>query len=54
MLDRFADCILLDAPSPCNELDGSRASLVTFKARESVRLGIPVKISRDEYDFYFA
>lgn len=54
MLDSFADCILLDAPSPCNELDGARATLITLKARESVRLGLPVKISQDEYDYYFA
>lgn len=54
MLDRFADCILLDAPSPCDALDGSRATLMTLKARESARLGLPVKISIDEYDFIFA
>jgi len=54
MMDRFADCILLDAPSPCNELDGARATLMTLKARESIRLGLPVKISIDEYDFIFA
>ena len=54
MLDRFIDCILLDAPSPCNELDGARATLITLKARESVRLGLPVKICRDEYDYCFS
>ena len=53
MLDRLVDCILLDAPSPCGELDGSRATLMTLKARESARLGLPVKISIDEYDFIF-
>lgn len=53
MLDRLVDCILLDAPSPCDELDGSRATLMTLKARESARLGLPVKISIDEYDFIF-
>lgn len=51
MLDRFVDCILLDAPSPCNELDGARATLMCLKARESARLGLPVKISIDEYDY---
>lgn len=54
MLDKFVDCILLDAPSPCDALAGSRATLMTLKARESARLGLPVKISRDEYDFIFA
>lgn len=51
MLDDFASCILDDAPSPCNAVDGSRATLMCLKARESVRLGLPVKISIDEYDF---
>ena len=51
MLDDFASCILEDAPSPCNALDGSRATLMCLKARESARLGLPVKISIDEYDF---
>lgn len=51
MLDEFVDCILLDKPSPCNSLDGSRATLMCLKARESARLGLPVKISIDEYDF---
>jgi myo-inositol 2-dehydrogenase/D-chiro-inositol 1-dehydrogenase len=51
MLDDFVNCILLDAPSPCNALDGARATLMCLKARESVRLGLPVKVSIDEYDF---
>ena len=51
MLDEFVDCILHDAPSPCNPVDGSRATLMCLKARESARLGLPVKISIDEYDF---
>lgn len=51
MLDGFADCILTDAPSPCTVLDGARATLMTLKARESVRLGLPVKICIDEYDY---
>jgi predicted dehydrogenase len=54
MLDRFVDCILNDAPSPCDAVDGARATLVTLKAKESVRLGIPIKICMDEYDYYFA
>ncbi|MBE6687730.1 MAG: Gfo/Idh/MocA family oxidoreductase [Ruminococcaceae bacterium] len=51
LLDGFVDCILLDAPSPCDAVAGSRATLMCLKARESVRLGLPVKISIDEYDF---
>jgi predicted dehydrogenase len=51
LLDKFIDCILFDKPSPCNALDGSRATLMCLKARESARLGLPVKISEDEYNF---
>ena len=54
MLDGFVDCILKDAPSPCDELAGSRATLMCLKARESIRSGMPVKISEDEYNFVFA
>lgn len=54
MLDDFVECILHDAPSPCNVLDGARATLMSLKARESARLGLPVKISIDEYDFTIA
>jgi hypothetical protein len=53
MLDGLADIILLGADSPCDELAGARATCMTLKARESARLGLPVKISRDEYDFMF-
>ena len=51
MLDDFVECILRDAPSPCDAVAGSRATLMCLKAIQSVRLGLPVKISRDEYDF---
>lgn len=51
LLDEFAECVLTDKPSPCNELDGARATLMCLKARESARLGLPVKISIDEYDY---
>ncbi len=53
MLDKLVDCILLGAKSPCSALDGARATLVTLKAVESARLGLPVKIAIDEYDFVF-
>jgi predicted dehydrogenase len=51
ILDEFIDCILLNKPSPCDVLAGSRATLMCLKARESARLGLPVKISIDEYNF---
>ncbi len=51
LLDGFVDCILTDMQSPCDAVAGSRATLMCLKARESARLGLPVKISIDEYDF---
>lgn len=51
LLDSFVDCILTDAPSACDAVAGARATLMCLKARESARLGLPVKISIDEYDF---
>jgi predicted dehydrogenase len=53
LLDKLVDCILDGATSPCGALDGARATLVTLKAVESVRLGLPVRIGIDEYDFVF-
>lgn len=53
ILDEFIDCIKFDKPSPCDALAGSRATLLCLKARESARLGLPVKISEDEYNFVF-
>lgn len=54
LLDGFADCIIAGAPSPCDEIAGSRATLIVCKAKESVRTGLPVKISQDEYNFCIA
>lgn len=51
LLDEFAECLLTDKQSPCDAVAGSRATLMCLKARESARLGLPVKISIDEYDF---
>ena len=51
LLDDFVSSILDNAPSPCDAVAGARATLMCLKARESARLGMPVKISIDEYDF---
>ena len=53
LLDGLADIILEGADSPCDALAGSRATCMSLKARESARLGLPVKIARDEYEFLF-
>ncbi len=51
LLDDFVGSILDGTPSPCDAVAGARATLMCLKARESARLGLPVKISIDEYDF---
>lgn len=51
LLDDFVTSILDGTPSPCDAVAGARATLMCLKARESARLGLPVKISIDEYNF---
>ncbi len=51
MLDDFVTAIIEDKPSPCDAVAGARATLMCLKARESARLGLPVKISIDEYNY---
>ena len=48
-LDRFADAVLNDTPSPCDEIDGARATCMALKAQESIRLNQAVDICGDEY-----
>ena len=48
-LDRFADAVLNDTPSPCDEIDGARATCMALKAQESIRRNQPVDISGDDY-----
>jgi len=48
-LERFARSIRGDGSSPCGELEGAKATIMTLKAIESCRLGLPVHIGVEEY-----
>ena len=48
-LDRFASCIRGDGDSPCDALEGARATVIALKCIESCRLGLPLRFGADEY-----
>ena len=48
-LERFARSIRGDGPSPCDALEGAKATIMTLKAIESCHLGLPVHIGVEEY-----
>ena len=48
-LDRFAHCVRGEAPSPCDALEGAKATMMTLKAIESCRLGLPLRFGTEEY-----
>lgn len=52
LLDAFVDSILNDTPSPISEVDGAKATYLSLRAVESVRLGIPVPVNEEEFEFY--
>ncbi|MHB9022884.1 MAG: Gfo/Idh/MocA family oxidoreductase [Armatimonadota bacterium] len=49
-LDQFAQCVRGLAESPCDALEGAKATVVSLKAIESIRLGMPVNIGNEEYN----
>jgi len=48
-LDQFARCVRGEAPSPCDALEGAKATMMTLKAIESARLGLPLRFGPEEY-----
>ncbi len=48
-LDRFATCIRGECASPCDVLEGARATAIALKCIESYRLGLPLRFGADEY-----
>lgn len=48
-LDLFADALFNGTPSPCDEIDGARATCMALKALESIRRNEPVDIVGEEY-----
>lgn len=48
-LDQFARCVRGEAPSPCDALESAKATMLTLKAIESARLGLPLRFGMEEY-----
>lgn len=49
-LERFAQCVRGNGPSPCDAVEGAKATMLVLKAYESCRLGIPLPFGPDEYE----
>jgi predicted dehydrogenase len=52
LLEAFADAIIEDDPSPIGERDGARATYLSLRAIESIRLGAPVPVKAEDMDFF--
>ncbi len=48
-MDALGEAILTGKPSPCNEIDGARATVCALKALESMKSGKTVEIKKDDY-----
>ncbi|MHB9130753.1 MAG: Gfo/Idh/MocA family oxidoreductase [Armatimonadota bacterium] len=48
-LDRFANCVRGEGASPCDAMEGAKATMLTLKAVESCRLGMPLNFGTEEY-----
>jgi len=52
LLEAFADAIINDRPSPIDELAGMRATYLSQRAIESIRLGTTLPINIGDWDMY--
>ncbi len=52
LLEAFADAIITDGPSPISEYDGARATYLSRRAIDSIRLGAPVPINTEDMHFF--
>lgn len=52
LLRAFADSIINGTPSPVDEMAGMRATYLSQRAMESIRLGAPVPINVEDWDMY--
>ena len=52
LLEAFADAILTGGPSPISDEDGARATYLSLRAIDSIRLGAPVPINQEELHFF--
>ncbi len=52
LLNAFLDSILNDTPSPISEIDGAKATYLSLRAIESIRLGKPLPVNIEDLDFF--
>lgn len=52
LLEAFARSIIEDRPSPIDELAGARATYLSVRAIESIRLGSPLPINDEDMNFF--
>jgi predicted dehydrogenase len=52
LLEAFADAIITDGPSPISERDGARATYLSLRAQDSIRMGAPVPINIEDMRFF--
>lgn len=52
LLDAFVDAILNDQPSPISEVDGARATYLSLRAIESIRLGQPLPVNPEDCEMF--
>jgi len=52
LLEAFVDALLNDKPSPISEVDGARATYLSIRARESIKLGKALPINEEDYNFF--
>jgi len=48
-MDALGEAILDGKPSPCNEIDGARATICALKGLKSIKTEMPVKITKADY-----
>jgi len=52
LLDAFVDSILDETPSPISEIDGAKATYLSLRAIESIRLGKPLPVNIEDFEFF--
>ena len=52
LLEAFVKAIPQDEPSPLDEIDGMRATYLSCRAMDSIRLGTSLPIIIEDWDMY--
>ena len=52
LLKAFADAIMRDEPSPLHEMSGMRATYLSRRAMDCIRLGTSLPVNVEDWDMY--